>query len=82
MIEAGGRKPSFFVYYGESETEDGLWRRQFDDLKNSDNSGNNDNDGNGNDCENDICSAALYFQTRTISVEPVFTTPSPYRTEK
>lgn len=45
MIEAGGRKPSFFVHCGESETEDGLWRRPFDDLENGDNSGNNDNDG-------------------------------------
>ena len=54
MIEAGGRKPSFFVHCGESETEDGLWRRQFDDLENGNNSGYNDNDGNGNDCENDI----------------------------
>ena len=81
MKQEGASLP-FFVHCGESETEDGLWRRPFDDLENGNNSGYNDNDGSGNDCENDICSAALYFHTRTISVEPVFTTPPPYRTEE
>lgn len=61
------------MHCGESETEAGLWRRQFDGLENGDNngngnnSGNNNNDGNGdnsgnndNDGNGDNCENGIY----------------------
>ena len=72
MKQEGASLP-FFVHCGESKTEDGLWRRQFDGLENGDNNGNgnnignNNNDSNGDNCENGIYSAALRLRLKADS---------------